>query len=200
MKLFGLLSHMEKAMLEEAFKDYQNFTPTTAHYSKDNEMSYLVVGLSGEFAELEKKLSNGGLKHGLAAAKDEAGDCMWFISQICNYFQISLLEMYQQAQLITTYREDTKFDLEVDKLYVIDVVIKLNSLYAKFKRADYDLEVLQVRLYTDLKFFLECLLRVVYGAPEINNYENVMELFNINKNKLTKRVREGKIKGDGDNR
>lgn len=71
---------------------YQAFTPTTAIYPEERELEYLALGLaseSGEVAGKVKKLIRDG-KINRNEIAVELGDVLWYVSQICNHFDLSL--------------------------------------------------------------------------------------------------------------
>ena len=87
-------------------KTYQEFTPTTALYPEEFEEAYLSTGLAaevGEVADLFAKYFRGDYtsQRLIPNLEKELGDCMWFISQLCNRYHLDLEEI---------------LDLNVDKL------------------------------------------------------------------------------------
>lgn len=81
--------------------DYQKFTDTIVVYDKKVELEYLTLGLvseAGEVAGVVKKLIRQDCKYQEAklfesSLKNELGDCLWYISQLCNYLNISFEDL-----------------------------------------------------------------------------------------------------------
>jgi len=79
-------------------KKYQKETMRTLKLSEDVKYTLfeLLLGLSGEVGELvnlvkKKELHN----HDIMDSKisEEIGDCMWYIANICNYYNLDLSEV-----------------------------------------------------------------------------------------------------------
>lgn len=80
------------------FSDYQKLCARTAgtHLSKDIGVMVSALGLtgeSGEVADYLKKIYGHGHELDLAKLKKELGDVMWYVSDICTKFGISLNEV-----------------------------------------------------------------------------------------------------------
>lgn len=72
-------------------KEYQEFTETTAIYPPEEALTYLFTNTAAEAGELAGKYAKA-VRDGWsfeqleAAARVEAGDVLWGISQLCNEF------------------------------------------------------------------------------------------------------------------
>lgn len=83
--------------------DYQERIKQFAVYPEANtgsfgEMNYLVMGLCGEVGEVAGKISklirDGGIDE--QAFLKEVGDCLWFITMICNCAGTTLRDIAEQ--------------------------------------------------------------------------------------------------------
>lgn len=81
--------------MSDVLKKYQEFTKTTAIYPLDRAMEYLVLGLTSEAGEVSGKLKKE-IRDGSINISDfiaELGDCMWYISEICNQLDVDLEQL-----------------------------------------------------------------------------------------------------------
>jgi NTP pyrophosphatase (non-canonical NTP hydrolase) len=77
-------------------QEYQEFTRSTAIYSKQIEREYLVLGLMSEAVELLQLMSFESIPNDvgrwLPASKEEfqkeAGDCFWYVARLCDTFDL----------------------------------------------------------------------------------------------------------------
>lgn len=79
--------------------EYQNATRGFAVYPEENEFAYLTLGLAaeaGEVADKAAKYFRGDDNRDAAEFRKELGDCMWFISQLCNRFGWQLEDVMQE--------------------------------------------------------------------------------------------------------
>lgn len=77
------------------FDDYQDKTEETAIYPEDKALEYLSLGLNGEAGEVAEKVKKH-IRDGKELDEDfakELGDCLWYISQIANEFDVNLSEV-----------------------------------------------------------------------------------------------------------
>lgn len=70
------------------FKQYMDFTNTTAIYPDDHALEYLALGLASEAGEvagvLKKKIrDNTSFSETREKLKAELGDVMWYVAQLC---------------------------------------------------------------------------------------------------------------------
>lgn len=72
----------------KTFKEYQELSKTTAIYSRDKALEYVVLGLVSEAGEIAGKLkkiirdSDGTMSEEQRAELiKEGGDCIWYLSQ-----------------------------------------------------------------------------------------------------------------------
>lgn len=76
------------ANLEDALEQYQDFTPTTAVYPREQGVTYLTLGLNGEAGEVAQKILDG--KRDL---EKELGDVLWYVVQLCNEIDVSVTDV-----------------------------------------------------------------------------------------------------------
>lgn len=82
------------------FMDYQSRTHATAVYPKDISLLYLTLGLAGEAGEVANKIKKiyrdaDGIVHS-ERKKDlanEIGDCLWYLSELCNVLNLDFGEV-----------------------------------------------------------------------------------------------------------
>lgn len=79
--------------------EYQKATQQFAIYPEENEFPYLTLGLAAEAGEVADKAAKRYRGDKPLSADDfrkELGDCMWFISQLCNRFGWTLEQVMQE--------------------------------------------------------------------------------------------------------
>lgn len=84
------------------FKRYQKLTHKTAIYPKRQALVYLSLGLVSEAGEVAGKVKkvirdkDGEFdKEDIKALKDELGDALWYISELCNLFDARIKDVAQ---------------------------------------------------------------------------------------------------------
>lgn len=78
------------------FNEYQQETYKTNIYPNEHMIDCLILGLcseAGEVASLRKKSLRDGFEITEDKIKAELGDCLWYISEIAAYYNISLQEI-----------------------------------------------------------------------------------------------------------
>jgi len=78
--------------------EYQKATNQFAIYYKPNELPYLSLGLvaeAGEVADKVAKFYRGDKDLEFAEVGKELGDCLWFISQLCNLWHLDMEQLMQ---------------------------------------------------------------------------------------------------------
>lgn len=87
-------------MSEVSFEEYQSESAKTAVFPEDKALTYLTLGLTGEageFADKVKKIirdSEGEISPELRELLlKELGDVLWYLTQLCSYFNVSLSEV-----------------------------------------------------------------------------------------------------------
>ena len=72
--------------------EYQEKAAETAIFPKNEALSYLALGLTGEAGEVANKVKklirDGDLD--TATIIDELGDVMWYVAMLCDYFKVDL--------------------------------------------------------------------------------------------------------------
>lgn len=92
---------------------YQEFTPTTAVYPKEQWLPYLISGLASEVGEVagkHKKMIRDNVEWNefRKQMKDELSDCMWYISELLNHLGMSFndLVIHNRDKLIDRQNRD----------------------------------------------------------------------------------------------
>lgn len=83
--------------LLKQFDDYQTFTRTTAIYKKDNELAYLMLGITSEVGEVADKLKKQIRDRPDQPFTDdqtleiqkELGDVLWYLARLVDHFGLS---------------------------------------------------------------------------------------------------------------
>jgi len=79
-------------------KTYQAFTDSTAIYPKDQELSYVMLGLMSEVGEIADKLKkhirdgNGEPMNDqqIIALQKEMGDVLWYLARLHQHYNLSM--------------------------------------------------------------------------------------------------------------
>ncbi|MCP8305331.1 MAG: hypothetical protein H3Z50_07715 [archaeon] len=162
--------------IDQLLEEYQEFTKTTALYPQANtghplEIVYLGLGLMGEYEEWSQ--GNFDIK--------EAGDILWYCSQLCNVYNRSLVG----------------FDITTDAGPSTDKPNLSNSL-KKLLRDNKDVE-------RDIIVFMRYVLtRITWRYKYFNSAytveEGYIKTIQENIKKLSSRKERGVLQGDGDDR
>ena len=76
-------------------EEYMEFTRTVASYDQSVAVDYLIHGLTSEAGEVagkrKKELRDGTYNQG--AFLNEVGDCLWYITRICDEWGITLEDL-----------------------------------------------------------------------------------------------------------
>lgn len=97
------------------FDDYQDKTEETAIYPEDQALEYLALGINGEAGEVAEKVKKH-IRDGKELDEDfakELGDCLWYLSQIANEFDVNLSEV-AEANLDKLFDRKERDKLEGD--------------------------------------------------------------------------------------
>ena len=172
-----------------SFKDYVEFTRTTAVYPKDKELEYLFFGLIDEIGELRGKLLYN--DHSVGSVIDELSDVCWYTGRL-----VDNLGLINELDGIDIY--DTTNIPSRDKLDMIDELYHMTSIMAgglkKFIRDGNESKMMLVeRTLIEFIHWLRHTSTILGGY----NLKNVLE---INVRKLSDRKDRGVLKGDGDSR
>ena len=79
----------------EQFDSYQTVANSFAHYPKDQELSYLALGLTSEAGEVADKIKKK-IRDGVFDRKElakELGDCLWYTSLIATHLDYNMSEI-----------------------------------------------------------------------------------------------------------
>jgi len=184
-------------------KEYIDWTDTVAQYPITSESFYLVLGMVDEYGELQEKIYSNQSKHNFEEIVKECGDYLWYMAR----YGSKVLKLNVQdasLRLADQCRNDVKSgDMNFQADEGVKGVIYIGQLcgFEKKKIRDWDTWSVQKRIDKSMaaieswenamKSFLYCL----------QFFEISMQtVISMNKEKLSKRLDEGKIKGDGDNR
>jgi NTP pyrophosphatase (non-canonical NTP hydrolase) len=78
-------------------KKYQEFTRTTAIYPQSRSLEYLALGLTSEAGEVagkvKKYIRDGTIDN--TAVLAEVSDVFWYLSEICNFYNVTIDEVLQ---------------------------------------------------------------------------------------------------------
>ena len=84
------------------FKEYQELVGRTAIYpNKGNNFVYPALGLGGETGELQEKIKkilrgDKTLEESKELIKKEAGDVLWYLTQLCTEVGLTLEEVVEE--------------------------------------------------------------------------------------------------------
>ena len=161
--------------LEALFDKYQAFTQTTAIYPESGtkskmELIYLCLGLRGELQEWVQ--SNNNIK--------EAGDMLWYLSQLSTYLDLDLHFVYSEAdwESISDYNI-----FEALKKYIRDGTSQPSVVYS---------------FMLDMMYRLKTSYGYSMNNPPLDESFKLIIMQNIDK--LTDRKNRGVLQGSGDNR
>lgn len=90
-------------MLEQLNSFQNESRATAANYSPLDAISIYGLGVSsegGEVGDLYKKVIGHGHNLKDSEIKKEAGDCLWYASRVCDFLQIGLGDVWQNANLL----------------------------------------------------------------------------------------------------
>ena len=79
--------------------EYQKAVQQFAVYPKVTELDYLTLGLTAEAGEVADKLAKsyrGDSALDIDGMIKELGDCLWFIAQLCTYFNVPMEAVMQE--------------------------------------------------------------------------------------------------------
>lgn len=172
------------------FKDYQDFTATTAKYPNvGNNTDYPLMGLMGEFGELCEKFKKLERDSGSVITPEiktaivkEAGDVMWYVARLASELNVELEAFMGVHQYVNVKYVDY---LKSAVKYISTIVIDMDMSESK--------EVVQDNLE-----ILISVLSQLLGAQEIN--VSLEEVLKTNMEKLIDRKNRNAISGSGDNR
>jgi len=186
---------MSEEIKIESFKDYVEFTRTTAVYPKEKELEYLIFGLADELGELKDKVKY--VKHTTEDIVDELSDVCWYVGRL-----VDNRELTDEIDSIKNFSIDRIVEradyFRSDQLEMVDDAYKfLSELTGNLKKFIRDgneskLEKADQNI-KEIVYFLMLSSTVLGGY----NLKNVLE---INVAKLSDRKDRGVLKGDGDKR
>ena len=178
-------------------EQYIAFTPSTAIYTKKNELQYLTLGLISEVGELSGKVAKlfrgdktiEGMREKIA---QEVGDIFWFLSQL--HHLSDTIDLTQNVERFETTPEDLEWLKDISKEETLD------GLYSLCK----DLQLEAWHFLTDERVFeidaneyIQELYLYSISVLALIGFEKE-EVFDMNYEKLTGRKAAGTLKGDGD--
>ena len=154
---------------------YQEFTKTTAIYpdvgkKTDRELFYLFCGLLGE--EQEWFDSNYSIK--------EAGDVFWYLSQLCTYFNTSLVQLFSNLTLKQTPKPN------------------IHEYMKKHIRDSKDITTPMLDTMSSILGYVLYMYHYSVNNPPLVDTIKLIIMQNVDK--LTDRKNRSVLQGDGDNR
>lgn len=161
--------------LTELFNKYQAFTQTTAIYPEVGtkskmELIYLCLGLLGEHQEWKE--SNHDIK--------EAGDVLWYLSQLCTYYESELSFLYFIAEENKDYKN----------------YFNIFEALKKSIRDNRNPEHAVKYIMEDYMDKLKCAYSYSINNPPLDETFKLIIMQNIDK--LTDRKNRDMLRGDGD--
>lgn len=179
-----------------ALDQYQSWTVTTAQYPEALAHPYLALGLGDEAGELLEKTASLASELSVPTALgryigviDEAGDVMWYLAQSLLKRGMQLSYIYELAQA-----RDRQFHATL-LCAAVEVSVGCSLLQGREKKAIRDGKFDEAR-------YVDAAVRVVQGLEAIARVFGFtfLDLLDRNMRKLSKRLDEGTIKGEGDAR
>lgn len=183
------------------FKDYQKLAIATAIYPNlGNNITYPVLGLVGETSELYDKIHNTFKDKSFCIdaeiikdIKKEIGDVFWYISAICHELRMHLdidKEMEKNSEVIGDCHKEFMSYMIMNSGRIAEICKKMirddKGVLTEQRK---DMFICQINyLVRNLYVVTKCL-----GI-------NVIEVLQMNIDKLYSRKDRGKLQGDGDNR
>lgn len=177
------------------FKEYEAHAASTACYAKEVAISYVVMGLTNELAEVFEKVDNA------AEAKEilkEVGDVLWYVAMTRQELDLPALEFPEEL-----HRSD-KDVYRLSPSYLLQQVGIINGQVKKYFRDDnYSKPFPEKRkelCHAALEQILVGLQNLVTCIEGKEPNQSLISIAKQNVEKLAKRKAENKIHGDGDNR
>ena len=155
---------------------YSGIIEKTAVYPKqvDNfDIAYCYLGIMDESFEFNEAYELGNIK----AMKKEAGDVLWYLTALANFFKIDIRKVF------------VKKEMSIDGEYKIHS--KFPGLVKKYYRDEKEIPIEIVEVFINANFN-----SVVEGF----NDDEILEILQMNYDKLIKRRETNTLHGDGDNR
>ena len=178
------------------FKEYEAHAASTACYAKEVAISYVVMGLTNELAEVFEKVDNA------AEAKEimkEVGDVLWYVAMTRQELDLPELEF---PEIILKLNDEDVYRLSPS--YLLQQVGIISGHVKKFFRDDdYSKPFSEKRkelCHTALEQILVGLQNLVTYIEGKEPNQSLVSIAKQNVEKLAKRKAENKIHGDGDNR
>lgn len=178
------------------FKEYEAHAASTACYAKEVAISYVVMGLTNELAEVFEKVDNA------AEAKEimkEVGDVLWYVAMTRQELDLPALEFPEELCRLD--------DIDVYRLNpscLLQQVGIINGQVKKyFRDDDYSKPFPEKRkelCHAALEQILVGLQNLVTYIEGKEPNQSLISIAKQNVEKLAKRKAENKIHGDGDNR
>lgn len=179
-----------------SYDAYAAWTDSVAQYPPTAEPFYLALGIADEVGELRAKmhlLTNTTLLTG-AYHDDvikETGDCFWYISRYCvKVLKIPFRELIMDASLVKNNPSLSMIECLGTICGVEKKRIRDGELWDDFKRSSKNAEA-----YAALRMLTRSLLLTL-----VDLQVPLVKVLVINRDKLTARMNDGTIRGDGDNR
>lgn len=179
------------------FKEYEAHAASTACYAKEVAVSYVVMGLVNELAEVYEKVDNGA---SIKEIRKEIGDVLWYVAMTRQELELPELEFPS----IPNEKLDMEQVYNLSPSNLLQQVGIINGHVKKFFRDDdYKNGFTEKRkepCHKALESVLEGLQLLSLYIGEGSEDCSLETIAKGNVEKLAKRKEENKIHGDGDNR
>ena len=172
------------------FKEYQGIVDKTAIFPKEVGLAYCVLGLVDELGEFIEKLQDKTIKK--EEIQKEAGDVFWYIAALSRELNVDLEELVSLGIVPNVFHLESELGEDIPtKLFIMGAEIqgKIKKIYRDGNERKKVTSVFSLANFFML--YIEYLEHLKY---------DVKETMQINYDKLTKRLEEDTLKGDGDNR
>jgi phosphoribosyl-ATP pyrophosphohydrolase len=179
-----------KASIAEAYDSYAKWTDDVAQYPVTAEACYLALGLTDECGELQRAADNADPNAVLA----EVGDVLWYAARYStNVLGLRFSEVISKTQI------QHRFSLTGPRNLLVNIAIISGIEKKRMRDGETWDENKRILKNADAYNSLREVLSWVFAKLYLSGYL-VVDALNANQKKLSKRLDEGKIKGDGDYR
>jgi len=179
-------------MKVNTWKDYVEFTRTTAVYPKEKELEYLLLGIIDEIGEFKLKLIDNTSQESLI---DELGDVCWYVARITdnlNMVENMLFSLDDLDEEIDDEFLTLDFALRTTDNMIMEYC-RLAGNMKKFIRDGNDSKMILAK-----ENVLHLISYIIVIAKDLDS--TIKDSILLNVDKLSDRKDRGKLKGDGDNR
>jgi NTP pyrophosphatase (non-canonical NTP hydrolase) len=172
----------------KTWKDYQKQAITTAIYPKKAKFLYPVLGLVDESVEFYEKIGGEGQLL-------EAGDCYWYIANICNDLDFDINSIYENATELEAFEYVDIFDAGIDLIKCSAKICGITKKWLRDEGKETPSEDKMMEIEYELSEYMAACLFICDSLKV--TWQEVAE---INLDKLFSRQSRGKLQGSGDER